>query len=54
MNFTCKSISRDIMRSMVMSASDYFKCSSCNYTVLYRVRGNTAKCSQCGGTMYRV
>lgn len=34
-------------------ASDYFKCRSCGYTVRMRVRGNTAHCSQCGGTMDR-
>lgn len=47
-------ISREIMRAKVMSAGDYFKCASCGYTVRYKVLGNTAKCSQCGGTMYRV
>lgn len=54
MKFTCKSISRGMMRSIVMSAGDYFKCASCGYTVRYKVNGNTARCSQCGGTMYRV
>lgn len=34
-------------------ASDFFKCDSCGYTVRMLVRGNTAHCSQCGGTMYR-
>lgn len=34
-------------------ASDYFKCRSCGYTVRMLARGNTARCSQCGGTMDR-
>ena len=34
-------------------ASDYFKCRNCGYTVRMLVRGNTARCSQCGGTMDR-
>lgn len=33
--------------------SSYFKCSSCGYTVRMLVRGDTARCSQCGGTMHR-
>lgn len=34
-------------------ASDFFKCRKCDYTVRMLVRGNTATCSQCGGTMDR-
>ncbi len=33
---------------------DWFKCSNCGYTVRYKVLGDTAKCSQCGGRMDRV
>ena len=49
-----KFISRESRLIRVMNAGDYFKCSSCGYTVRYKVLGNTARCSQCGGTMYRV
>lgn len=38
---------------MVKFESDYFKCRRCGYTVRMRVLGNTATCSQCGGTMDR-
>lgn len=34
-------------------ASEYFKCRNCGYTVRILARGNTARCSQCGGTMER-
>lgn len=34
--------------------SDWFKCERCGYTVRMKVLGNTATCSQCGGTMRRV
>lgn len=34
-------------------ASPYFKCRACGYTVAILARGNTARCSQCGGTMDR-
>lgn len=34
-------------------ASEYFKCESCGYTVRMLVRGDTARCSKCGGTMNR-
>lgn len=47
-------LSRDKMRELVMRNSDFFKCASCGYTVRMRALGNTAKCSQCGGTMYRI
>lgn len=40
--------------AIVMHLSDFFKCGSCGYTVRMRVLGNTARCSQCGGTMQRV
>ena len=33
--------------------SSYFKCSRCGHTVRILARGDTAICSQCGGTMYR-
>lgn len=33
--------------------SDWFECMSCGYVVRMRVLGNTAHCSQCGGTMRR-
>ena len=41
---------------IVMSAGDFFKCSNpnCGYTVRMRVLGNSARCSQCGATMYRI
>lgn len=34
-------------------ASDFFKCRNCGYTVRILAIGNTARCSQCGGTMDR-
>ena len=34
-------------------ASDWFECASCGYLVRMRVLGDTAHCSQCGGTMHR-
>lgn len=34
-------------------ASDWFKCRNCGYTVRKLVLGNTATCSECGGTMDR-
>lgn len=46
-------LSRDKVRAMVMRSGDFFKCASCGYTVRMRVLGNTARCSQCGGTMHR-
>lgn len=49
-----KVVSIERKRIRIMSAGDYFKCGSCGYTVRYKVLGNTARCSQCGGTMYRV
>ena len=49
-----RTISREKRRMLIMSAGDYFKCASCGYTVRYKVLGDTARCSQCGGTMYRV
>ena len=47
-------VSTEKRRMLIMSAGDFFKCASCGYTVRYKVLGNTARCSQCGGTMYRV
>lgn len=45
---------KTIKRIHVMNlASDFFKCRSCGYTVRMLVRGDTATCSQCGGTMDR-
>lgn len=35
-------------------ASEWFECTQCGYKVRYLVKGNTAKCSQCGGTMRRI
>lgn len=37
----------------VVFESEYFKCSSCGYTVRIKAIGDTATCSQCGGRMYR-
>ena len=34
-------------------SSDFFKCKSCGYTVRMLVRGNSATCSKCGGSMVR-
>ena len=34
-------------------ASEFFKCKSCGYTVRMLVRGNSARCSKCGGNMVR-
>lgn len=39
---------------VVMSNGDWFKCSSCEYTVRMRVLGNSATCSRCGGRMNRL
>lgn len=47
-------ITREARMILIMGSGDYFKCGSCGYTVRYKVLGNTARCSQCGGTMYRV
>ena len=35
--------------------SDHFTCSnpSCEYETYVKVIGNTYKCPECGGTMYR-
>lgn len=33
--------------------SSYFKCSNCDYTVRILTPRDTARCSQCGGIMYR-
>lgn len=33
--------------------SEWFKCTKCGHTVQMLVRGDTATCSQCGGTMKR-
>lgn len=37
----------------VKVASEFFKCRNCGYTIRMLVLGNTAHCSQCGGTMDR-
>ena len=37
----------------IRMANDFFKCTSCGYTVRMLVLGNTATCSQCGGRMER-
>ena len=34
--------------------SDWFKCSRCGHTVRMLAYGDTERCSQCGGTMYRI
>lgn len=34
-------------------SGDWFVCTSCGYLVRMRVLGDTAHCSQCGGTMRR-
>lgn len=34
--------------------SEWFKCTSCGYTVRMRVLGDTATCSQCGGKTIRL
>ena len=33
--------------------SDTFVCSVCGASGIYKVRGNTKTCPECGGTMYR-
>lgn len=50
--FPTKRVNRVLLPAISMS-SDWFKCASCGYTVMMRVLGNTAHCSQCGGTMHR-
>lgn len=34
-------------------ASEWFKCRNCGYTVRIKSLRDTARCSQCGGTMDR-
>lgn len=49
-------IDRNDRIPFIMNLSDFFKCQnpSCGYTIRKRVLGNTARCSQCGGTMRRI
>ncbi len=41
------------LRNVRTYISDLFKCSKCGHTAYLKVLGNTATCSECGGTMYR-
>ena len=52
-------VSRNDRIPLIMALSDFFKCQNANCVyhtspVRMRVRGNTARCSQCGSTMYRI
>ena len=44
---------RHILLPEIEMSSDWFACTSCGYLVRMRVLGDTAHCSQCGGTMRR-
>ena len=33
--------------------SDTFLCEKCGCRGIYKILGNTKKCPECGGTMYR-
>ena len=54
MNRNCRihSFTKPIL-SKYSSSGDWFVCTSCGYLVRIRVLGDTAHCSQCGGTMRR-
>lgn len=44
---------RRIFRKVWNYISDYFVCENCDYGMYVKVRGDTYKCPECGGTMRR-
>lgn len=36
-----------------LEQSDYFVCRDCGYGMYAKILGNTKKCPECGGTMFR-